>query len=140
MIRTAQANWKGTGKDGSGDLGVASGVLSHTPYSYKTRFEDAQGTNPEELLAAAHAGCFTMATAFRLQAAGFTPDSLTTDCAVSIEPDGGGFKITRSALTLKASVPGLDKATFDQLVKEAKETCPVSRLFNTEITLEATLG
>jgi osmotically inducible protein OsmC len=139
MIRKAHAVWHGTGRDGTGDITTASGVLSATPYSYKTRFEGDPGTNPEELIAAAHAGCFTMALAFQLQTAGFTPDELTTEAAVSLVPDGSGFKIDKSALTLTAKVPGLDKAKFDELAGVAEKNCPVSRLLNAEITLDATL-
>lgn len=140
MIRKATAQWRGTGRDGDGDLTTASGVLSATPYSFKTRFEDTPGTNPEELLAAAHAGCFTMALAFQLQTAGFTPTSLETEAAVSLEPDpAGGFRITRSALTLKADVPGLDAAKFDELAEAAEKGCPLSKVMNAEITLEKTL-
>src|ERR1051325_6405370 len=109
MIRKARAAWRGTGRDGDGDLSTDCGVLAETPYSYRTRFENHQGTNPEELIAAAHAGCFTMALAFQLQQAGYTPTELTTEAAVSLDPaDGGGFSITKSALTLTADVPGLD--------------------------------
>ena len=139
MIRKAHALWRGTGRDGTGDLTTDSGVLSHTPYSFKTRFESEPGTNPEELIAAAHAGCFTMALAFQLQTAGFTPDELSTEAAVSLVPDGGGFKIERSALTLRARVPGLDKAKFDELAGVAEKNCPVSRVLNAEITLDAAL-
>ena len=140
MIRKAKAVWKGTGRDGAGDLSTDSGVLKSTPYSFKTRFESEPGTNPEELIAAAHAGCFTMALAFQLQAAGFTPDELTTEAAVSLVPDGGGFKIDKSALTLRARIPGIDKAKFDELVAAAEKGCPVSRLMNAQITLDATLA
>jgi len=140
MIRKAQAVWRGTGRDGDGDLTTDSGVLKESPYSFRTRFENQPGTNPEELIAAAHAGCFTMALAFRLQAAGYTPTQLSTQAAVSLDPDGSGFKITKSALTLRADVPGLDQATFDALAKEAEQTCPVSRVLNAEITLTATLA
>jgi len=141
MIRKARAAWRGTGKDGDGDLSTDSGVLSDTPYSFKTRFENQKGTNPEELIAAAHAGCFTMALAFQLQGAGYTPTELTTEAAISLDPqDGGGFKITKSALTLTASVPGLDQETFDRLAETAEKTCPVSRLLNAEITLAKTLA
>ena len=139
MIRKARAVWRGTGRDGDGDLTTDSGVLTETPYSYKTRFENQKGTNPEELLAAAHAGCFTMALAFQLQTAGYTPTELVTQAAVSLDPDGAGFKITRSALTLIADVPGLDRETFDRLAKAAEKTCPLSRVINAEITLDATL-
>ena len=139
MIRKAKAVWHGTGRDGTGDLSTDSTVLSHTPYSFKTRFESEPGTNPEELIAAAHAGCFTMALAFQLQAAGFTPTELSTEAAISLENDGSGFTITKSALTLKAQVPGLDKAKFDELAGNAEKGCPVSKLLKAEITLDATL-
>ncbi len=140
MIRKAHAVWRGTGRDGTGDLTTDSGVLSHTPYSFKTRFESEPGTNPEELIAAAHAGCFTMALAFQLQTAGFNPTELTTEAAVTLEPEtGGGFKISKSALTLTAKVPGLDKAKFDELSGNAEKGCPVSKLLKAEITLDATL-
>jgi osmotically inducible protein OsmC len=139
MIRKATAAWRGTGRDGAGDLTTASGVLAETPYSYKTRFENEKGTNPEELIAAAHAGCFTMALAFQLQTAGYTPTELVTEAAVSLEPQGRGFAITRSALTLRASVPTLDEATFQELARSAEQNCPVSKLLRAEITLDATL-
>ena len=105
MIRKAKAVWRGTGRAGNGDLSTDSGVLADTPYSFKTRFENEKGTNPEELIAAAHAGCFTMALAFVLQAAGFTPTELATEAAVTLEPEGQGFRISRSALTLRAKCP-----------------------------------
>ena len=139
MIRKAQPVWRGTGRDGEGDLTTDSGILSQTPYSFRTRFEQQPGTNPEELIAAAHAGCFTMALAFQLQTAGFTPTELSTEAAISLEQDGAGFKITRSALTLRAQVPGIDKAKFDELAGVAEKNCPVSRVLNAEITLDATL-
>jgi osmotically inducible protein OsmC len=140
MIRKARAVWRGTGRDGDGNLSTDSEVLNGTPYSYKTRFEDQKGTNPEELIAAAHAGCFTMALAFELQTAGYTPTELATEAAVSLEPEGQGFKITRSALTLSASVPGLDETTFRQLAQSAEKNCPVSKVLRAEITLEAKLA
>lgn len=139
MIRKARAVWRGTGKDGNGDLTTDSGVLSTTPYSFKTRFESEPGTNPEELIAAAHAGCFTMQLAFLIQRAGAEAEELTTEAAVSLVPDGEGFKIDRSALTLRAKVPGLDQAKFEELARTAEKSCPVSRLFNAEITLDAKL-
>src|SRR5260370_22173873 len=111
MRRKAQAIWHGTGRAGSGHLSSESGVLAETPYSFKTRFENEKGTNPEELVAAAHAGCFTMALAFGLQAAGFTPTELSTEAAVTLEPEGQGFPISRSALTLRAKGPNLNEAT-----------------------------
>ncbi|WP_375458057.1 OsmC family protein [uncultured Enterovirga sp.] len=138
-IKTAKAIWRGTGKEGEGRISTQSGVLDNTAYSFKTRFEDEKGTNPEELIAAAHAGCFSMALAFQLQAAGLTPTSLETDAAVTLDKDGAGFKVTKSALKLSAEIPGIDKAKFDELAKAAKEGCPISKLLNAEITLEATL-
>jgi osmotically inducible protein OsmC len=139
MIRKAHAAWRGTGRDGAGDLTTDSGVLAESPYSFKTRFEGEPGTNPEELLAAAHAGCFTMALAFAMQQAGYTPTELRTEAAISLDSEGAGFRITRSALTVTAEVPGLDKETFDKLAEGAEKNCPVSKLFNAEITLDATL-
>jgi len=139
MIRKAKAVWRGTGRDGNGDLSTDSGVLAKTPYSFRTRFENEKGTNPEELLAAAHAGCFTMALAFQLQSAGFTPTELSTEAAVSLDPDGKGFRISRSALTLRASVPNLDQATFDRLAKDAEQNCPISKVLKAEISLDAKL-
>jgi lipoyl-dependent peroxiredoxin len=139
MIRKANAVWRGTGRDGAGDLTTASGVLNGTAYSYKTRFEDEPGTNPEELLAAAHAGCFTMALAFALQQAGLTPLELKTEAAVSLDPVEGGFKISKSALTLRAKIPGLDEAKFQELAKSAEQNCPISKVLNAEITLDAKL-
>ena len=140
MIRKARAVWKGTGKDGTGHLTSDSGVLSSTPYSFKTRFENERGTNPEELIAAAHAGCFTMALAFQLQNAGFTPNELSTESAVSLEKEGNGFTIKKSALTLRADVPGIDRARFEELARAAEKNCPVSRVLNAEITMDFTLA
>lgn len=139
MIRKANAVWTGGGRDGKGALTTRSGVLSNTNYGFKSRFEDGPGTNPEELIAAAHAGCFSMALAFALQAAGFTPGEIRTEAAVSIEPEGQGFKITRSALTLRARIPGIDEARFLELAKGAEQNCPVSKVLNAEITLDAQL-
>ena len=139
MIRKAKAVWRGSGRAGDGDLSTDSGVLAKTPYSYRTRFENEKGTNPEELIAAAHAGCFTMALAFRLQAAGFTPTELTTEAAVSLDPEGQGFRITRSALTLRATVPNLDQAAFARMAADAEQNCPVSKVLKAEITLDAKL-
>jgi osmotically inducible protein OsmC len=140
MIRKAKAVWRGTGRAGSGELSSDSGVLSSTPYSFRTRFESEKGTNPEELIAAAHAGCFTMALAFQLQRAGYTPTELDTEAAVSLDSEGEGFRITRSALTLRAQVPNLSEAVFAQLAKEAELNCPVSKLLKAEITLDAKLA
>jgi lipoyl-dependent peroxiredoxin len=140
MIRKARAQWRGTGKDGNGDLTTDSGVLSQTPYSYKTRFESERGTNPEELIAAAHAGCFTMALAFQLQTAGFTPTELTTEAAVTLDKEGEGFRVSRSTLMLDAQVPEIDQAKFQELAKAAKDGCPISKLLKADITLEARLS
>src|SRR6478736_8822214 len=123
MIRKATAVWKGTGRDGTGNLSSESGVLAGTPYSFKTRFENEKGTNPEELIAAAHAGCFTMALAFQLQGAGFTPTELATEAVVSLEQEGSGFTIKKSALTLNANVPGIDRAKFEELARSAEKNC-----------------
>jgi len=139
MIRKAKAVWRGTGRAGTGQLSTDSGVLAETPYSFRTRFENEKGTNPEELIAAAHAGCFTMALAFQLQGAGFTPTELITEAAVSLEPEGQGFRITRSALTLRANVPKLDEAAFARMAGEAEKNCPVSKVLNAQITLDAKL-
>ncbi|HEX2509082.1 MAG TPA: OsmC family protein [Microvirga sp.] len=140
MIRKARAVWQGTGKDGKGHLTSDSGVLSSTPYSFKTRFESEPGTNPEELIAAAHAGCFTMALAFQLQNAGVTPTELQTECAVTIVQEGGGFTISKSALTLRAAVPGIDRAKFEEAARAAEKNCPVSKVLNAEITMDFTLA
>src|SRR6516162_10141213 len=139
MIRKAKAVWRGTGRAGTGALSTDSGVLDQSPYSFRTRFENEKGTNPEELIAAAHAGCFTMALAFGLQAGGFTPTELTTEAAVTLEPEGQGFRISGSALTLRARVPDLDQATFAKMAGEAEKNCPVSKVLNAAITLDAKL-
>jgi len=139
MIRKARAVWRGTGRAGNGELSTDSGVLASTPYSFRTRFENEKGTNPEELIAAAHAGCFTMALAFRLQSAGVTPTELDTEAAVSLDPEGQGFRISRSALTVRGKVPNLDQATFLRLAKDAEANCPVSKVLRAEISLDAEL-
>jgi osmotically inducible protein OsmC len=140
MIRKARAVWTGTGKDGSGRLTTDSGVLADTAYSFKTRFESEKGTNPEELIAAAHAGCFNMALAFQLQSAGVTPTELSTEAAVSLEKEGQGFTVKKSALTLKAQVPGIERTKFEELARAAEKNCPISKLLKAEITLDWTLG
>jgi osmotically inducible protein OsmC len=139
MARKASAVWYGTGHAGDGKLSSDSGVLDQTPYSFKTRFGNEKGTNPEELIAAAHAGCFTMSLAFALESAGFTATELSTEAAVTLEPDGKGFRIGRSALTLRARVPNLDETTFFRLADEAEKGCPVSKVLNATITLDAKL-
>lgn len=133
--RNANANWKGTGKEGSGTLTTDSSVLTDSQYSFSTRFEKAEGTNPEELIAAAHSGCFTMQLSFLLDEKGFTEKDLTTDAKVSFE-DGS---ITNIHLDLVGSVNGIDQATFEEIAKNAKEICPISKLMNTDITLSTTL-
>jgi osmotically inducible protein OsmC len=139
MKRTASAQWRGDLKSGTGTISTASGVLSGTPYSFKTRFEDGQGTNPEELLAAAHAGCFTMALSAQLAGAGLTAESLETTCAITLEKQPDGFTITESHLDLKARVPGATQEQFDTAVNEAKAGCPVSKLYKANITLTSKL-
>jgi len=136
MLRKATAVWKGSGKEGNGNLSTQSTVLNQTQYSFNSRFAEGVGTNPEELIAAAHSGCFTMKLSFVLGEAGFTPEELTTECAITFENGA----ITQSALTLKAKVPGISKEQFDACAKDAKENCPISKLLNTNITLTATLG
>jgi len=140
MIRKARAIWRGSGREGNGDLSTDSGVLANTPYSFRSRFESEKGTNPEELLAAAHAGCFTMALAFRLQRAGYTATELNTEAVVTFEQANESFRISRSALTLRASVPKLDQDTFARLAQDAEQNCPVSKVLRAEITLDAKLA
>lgn len=137
--RTATARYVGMGKTGQGHLTTQSGILSDTLYGFNTRFEDGPGTNPEELIAAAHAGCFTMALSFALARAGFEEGTLETRAAVTLAQDGEGFTITRSALTLKGSVPGISPEQFGELAGGAEKTCPVSKLLGAEISLDWTL-
>jgi len=139
MKRTANAQWRGDLKSGKGAISTASGVLSDTQYSFSTRFEDGKGTNPEELLAAAHAGCFTMALSAQLGVAGLTAESLETTCSITLEKLPDGFGITESHLDLKARVPGASQEQFDQAVHNAETGCPVSKLYNTKITVSAKL-
>lgn len=136
MKRNATAVWQGTGKEGNGHLSTQSGVLDKTQYSYLSRFENGIGTNPEELVAAAHAGCFTMKLSFVLNAAGFTADNIETRCDITLA-DGS---ITESHLNVKASVPGINEEQFAAAVADAKANCPISKLYNTNITHEATLS
>lgn len=135
MKRKATAVWNGSGKEGGGHLSAQSGVLSNTQFSYLSRFEQGIGTNPEELVAAAHSGCFSMKLAFVLGAAGFTPDSIETTCTITLENGA----ITSSVLDLKAKVPGIDQAKFQECANDAKLNCPISKLLNTEISLNAEL-
>jgi osmotically inducible protein OsmC len=136
MKRTATAQWAGSGKEGKGNLSTQSTVLNKTQYSFGSRFEEGVGTNPEELIAAAHAGCFTMKLSFVLGAAGFTPDNLETTCAIVL--DNGA--VTSSSLKLTAKVPGISAEQFATAAEEAKVNCPISKLLNTAISLEYTLA
>lgn len=136
MKRHATAVWNGSGKEGKGHLTTQSTTLSKTQYSYSSRFEEGVGTNPEELVAAAHAGCFSMKLSFILGAAGFTPDEINTRCDITLA-DGA---ITQSHLTVSAKIPGISKEQFDAAVADAKANCPISKSLNTNITHEAVLG
>lgn len=135
MKRQATAVWNGSGKEGNGTLSTQSTVLNNSQYSYKSRFEEGIGTNPEELMAAAHAGCFTMKLSFVLGAAGYTPDRIETNCIITLENGA----ITTSHLQVTATVPGITKEDFDKAAQEAKTDCPVSKAYNLEISLEANL-
>jgi lipoyl-dependent peroxiredoxin len=139
MKRTANAQWRGDLKTGAGTLSTATGVLSNAPYSFRTRFENEQGTNPEELLAAAHAGCFSMALSAQLAQAGLAADSIETRCEISLEKQPDGFAITASHLDVKARVPGATQEAFDKAVQAAKTGCPVSKLYKTNITVSSQL-
>jgi len=139
MQRSAEAQWRGDLKSGVGTISTASGTLSETPYSFHSRFEQGKGTNPEELLAAAHAGCFTMAVSAQLAQAGLKADSLNTTCRITLDKTDGGFGITESHLELKAKIPGATKEAFEKATEAAKAGCPVSKLYNTKITLDASL-
>ena len=140
MIRKASAVWNGSLKEGKGTISTESGVLSTTPYSFSTRFENARGTNPEELIAAAHAGCFTMALSGQLTAAGIVPESLETTAAVTLEKLEAGFTVTKIHLDVAARIPGANKEAFDKAAANAKAGCPISRLLKAEITMTATLN
>ncbi|HTC40963.1 MAG TPA: OsmC family protein [Candidatus Acidoferrales bacterium] len=139
MQRKASAIWQGDLKSGKGAISTDSGTLKNTQYSFSTRFENGVGTNPEELLAAAHAGCFTMALSAQLGGAGLTATKLETTCTISLEKVGENFTITKSHLDLVADIPGADKAKFDAAVKAAESGCPVSRLFKAEISVSSQL-
>src|SRR2546423_13012777 len=135
MKRSATANWKGYGKEGKGTVTAESGIFTNSSITYRTRFEEAQGPSPEELVAAAHAGCFSMKLSFVLGAAGFTPDNIDTKCTITLESGA----ITESHLEVKATVPGIDKTKFDASIADAKASCPISKLLNTNITITAEL-
>ena len=136
MKRNATAVWNGSGKEGNGNLTTQSTVLNKTQYSYLSRFEQGVGTNPEELIAAAHAGCFTMKLSFVLGEAGFTPENLETRCEVTLE----NGSITKSHLTVTGKVPGISKEKWEEAVKNAEQNCPISKTLRSEITSEATLA
>lgn len=136
MKRQATAVWNGSGKEGNGKLSTQSTVLNNTQYSYKSRFEEGVGTNPEELMAAAHAGCFTMKLSFVLGEAGFTPENIETTCIIALE----NGVINTSHLQVKATVPGMSKEDFDKAAQDAKANCPVSKAYNLEISMEAELS
>ena len=139
MVRKASAVWKGSLKEGKGTISSDSGVLSNTPYSFSTRFENAKGTNPEELIAAAHAGCFTMALSAQLGNAGITPESLKTTASLTLDKLDAGWTVTKIHLDVAARIPGADKAAFDKAAENAKAGCPISRLLNAQITMTARL-
>jgi osmotically inducible protein OsmC len=139
MKRNGSAVWTGGLKDGKGTVSTDSGVLSNTQYSFSTRFEDGKGTNPEELIAAAHAGCFSMALSGQLGNAGMTAESIATTATVNLEKTDAGFTITAIHLDVKAKIPGADKAKFETAANNAKAGCPVSRVLNATITMNATL-
>ena len=139
ITRTASARYEGFGKEGKGHVSTQSGVLTDQYYGFGSRFESEKGTNPEELIAAAHASCFTMALSFALAKAGHSDGTLETEARVKLDKDGDGFKVSRSDLTLTANVPGIDEDEFRTLAEGAKANCPISKLLNAEITLEARL-
>ncbi|WP_194788599.1 OsmC family protein [Pseudomonas sp. UFMG81] len=139
MKKTASAVWQGGLKDGKGQLSTESGALKQAPYGFNTRFEGSPGTNPEELIGAAHAGCFSMALSMMLGEAGFTAERIDTQAEVSLDKQAEGFAITAVHLTLKASVPGASEAQFQEIANKAKAGCPVSKVLNATISLDATL-
>ena len=140
MQRKANARWQGTAKEGSGTLSTQSGTLTDVPYTFKARFGDGKGTNPEELIAAAHAGCFTMALSFGLNNAGFTAEAIDTDAQLTLDQVPGGFAITAIHLTTRARIPTIDAAKFNEIAAGAKANCPVSKVLNATITMDATLA
>lgn len=137
---TANAKYEGLGRDGKGHVSTQSGAFDNQPYGFQSRFEDGKGTNPEEMIAAAHASCFTMALSFALADAGHQQGTLETQAKVTLEKVGDGFTVTRSDLTLRGTVQGIEKVKFTELAQEAKANCPISKLLNCEITLETTLA
>ena len=140
IVKSGSATYKTLGKEGKGSVSTETGALSNHPYGFNTRFEDEKGTNPEELIGAAHASCFTMALSFALEDAGFKDGELNTTAKISLDKSGDGFEITQSALILDASVKGITEDKFEEIAQGAKENCPVSQLLNTKITLEYKLA
>ena len=140
ITRTARARYEGMGKTGQGWVSTQSGVLDEQKYGFGTRFGEEKGTNPEELIAAAHAGCFTMALSFALAKAGIADGTLETTASVKLDQDGDGFKVSRSDLSLTASVPGIDEAKLRELAEGAKAGCPISKLLNAEMSLDVTIA
>jgi len=140
MKKSASAHWSGGIKDGQGSISTETGALREAPYGFKSRFEDGPGTNPEELIAAAHAGCYSMALSLGLGNAGLTADSIDTKAVVTLDKDGDGFSITAVHLTCKAKVPGTDADTFAKIAQATKESCPISKVLKATITLDATLA
>ncbi|MCW8108798.1 OsmC family protein [Alteromonas ponticola] len=136
MVRTANAQYQPLGKNGQGQVSLGSGVMSEQPYGFNTRFDDKPGTNPEELIAAAHASCYAMALSFALAEAGYERGKVNVDAAVTLEKDGDGFSVTQSALVLNAKVDGMDEKEFETVANDAKDNCPISKLLNAEVTLE----
>ena len=139
MVRKGSAVWNGSLKEGKGTVSTESGVLSNTQYSFSSRFENGRGTNPEELIAAAHAGCYSMALSVQLGNAGVTPESLETTASVTLEKLDSGFTVTKVHLDLTARIPGIDKAVFEKAAADAKGGCPISKLLKAEITLTTKL-
>jgi osmotically inducible protein OsmC len=140
MKKHASAVWTGSLKDGKGTISTETGVLDNAPYGFKSRFEEGPGTNPEELIGAAHAGCFSMALSAQLSGAGLPPERIETKAEITFEKVGEGFAITASHLTVNAKVPGIDAAQFQELATKAKEGCPISKVLNAKITMDATLA
>ena len=140
MNKFASAHWEGDIKKGKGTISTQSGALKEQPYGFNTRFEDEPGTNPEELLGGAHAGCFSMAFSLELGNAGYTADSIDTKAKVTLDKDGDGFSITKVHLEMTAKIPGIDDAEFQKIANGAKQGCPVSKLLNADITLDAKLS
>ncbi len=140
MKRSANAVWKGSIKEGSGVVSTQSGILDETQYSFKSRFESGKGTNPEELIGAAHSGCYAMAFSLMLGEAGYEPNSIDAKAEVSLVEADGGFKVDKIHLTVQADIEGIEQDEFEKLTEEAKKGCPISKLLNAEITMEATLN